>query len=1004
MLVRLSSPAGDPVSEAVRFRVLGPLEVAVGDRLVHINGRRQRELLALLLVRANRLVSLETLVGMAWKSGVPATARRQTQNSVGRLRRVLVEGGAPVQVIQTQPGGYLLCADDAELDALVFADLVGNGRRAAREGNLELASAKLRGALSLWRGKALAEFDGELVWSEAARLEEQRVSVLEECLELELRQGRHHELIGELTALVQEHPLRERLWSQLVLALYRDGRRGDALAACRRARATLAAELGLDPGPELRRLEAAVLAGDKALEPARGRATSGVPRPCQLPPDVPEFTGRDGIARDLEALFRRGQAGNALTVVTIAGTAGVGKTALAVHMAHRLRDVCPDGRLFVNLGGTSDQRADPAEVLARFLRALGVPGTEIPEGAEERAEIFRERLADRRMLVLLDNAADEGQIRLLLPGGSGNAVLVTSRSRLTGLSGARQVGLDVLAPEDAVGMVARIVGTDRVPAGAAAAGELVGLCGRLPLALRIAGARLAARPHWTLERMVGRLADERRRLDELAHGDLEVRASLSLGYRHLDQGARRLFHLLGMLRAPDFPSWVCAALLDTGVPAAEELLDRLVDAHMVDVTGSDAAGQVRYRFHDLVRLYARERAEEEAAAERTAAATRVLGAWMALVERAHRILYGGDFAILHSSAPRWPQVLEQLASTVDADPLTWYETERLNVVAAVRQAADTVLDAPGSNAALGELCWDLSATAVSLFLIRGHYEDWESTLTRSLAVTRLIGDQRGTAAMLTGLGWLDTYRHRYAHADKVLAEALGIFQELGDDHGLALTLPMVAHIDGMRGRYDAAVARHGDALDALRRIGDRGAEAFVLRSLGQVLAEAGRHKEALPYLERALEQSHMGSPRAHAEALCWLGESYLGLDDIERAEAMFLEMRTVAVRVGDLRGQAGALHGMGLIRLREGALAAALELLDRALVLTERVGRGRLEARIRLALGRLRHRRREYDEAVPHLEQAARIFEALGSPVWHAQVLAVLKEVRQGTAAVMTNL
>ncbi|MFI0453893.1 BTAD domain-containing putative transcriptional regulator [Actinomadura sp. 6N118] len=984
------------MSGAAEFRLLGPLEVAVGGRLVQVNGRRQRELLAMLLVSANRLISLEALVDMAWRARAPATARRQIQNSVGRLRNVLTEGGVPPEVIETQPGGYVLRADGDGLDALAFTSRVAEGRQAAKEGRLESATAKLRGALALWRGKALAEFDADAISNEAARLEELRMAVLEECLELELRQGLHHDLIGELTALTREHPLRERLWSHLMLALYRDGRRADALAAYRQARHGFVAELGLDPGPELLRLETAVLAGDRSLDPPGGHEQVERPQPCQLPADVSDFTGRDDIARELEELFRRECEGHALPVVAIAGKAGVGKTALAVHVAHRLRDVCRDGQLYVNLGGLRDHRADPAEVLVRFLRALGTASTAIPSAIEERAEIFREQLADRRMLLVLDNAVDDAQIRPLLPGASGSAVLITSRSRLTGLSGARLVELDVLEAGDAAGMLARAVGEDRVKAEAAITHDLVRLCGRLPLALRIAGARLAARPHWTLERMVSRLTNERRRLDELSHGDLEVRASLSLSYRRLDPRSRRLLRLLGLLQAPDLTGWVCAALLDTTVQAAEELIDELIDTQLIDAAGQDAVGQTRYRFHDLVRLYARERAfEEESSSERVAAVTRALGGWMALVERAHRAVHGGDFAILHGTAPRWLSAVEELGDVIDAGPLAWYETERLNIVAGVRQAADMVLDVPEAGEVFSELCWDLAATAVSLFQLRGHYDDWEDVLTRSLAATRTAGNPRGTASMLTGLGWLGTYRHQYTHAATMLSEALSLFRNLGDDHGLALALPMAAHIDGMRGRYDEAIARHDEALRVLRKVGDHSAEIFVLRSIGQVLVEAGRSEQARPYLEQALAQSRERNPHARAEVLCWLGESYLASGDADRAEAMFLETLAIAEQIGDPRGEANARHGLGRIKLQTGASVAALELFHHALLLTARVGEGRLEARIRLSLGRLHHRRRNHDEAITQLTRSAQIFDLIDAPIWHAHALTALGEARR---------
>jgi NB-ARC domain len=414
-------------------------------------------------------------------------------------------------------------------------------------------------------------------------------------------------------------------------------------------------------------------------------------------------------------------------ISAIAGKAGVGKTALAVRVAHRLRPRFADGQLYVNLRGAEAQALDPTEVLAGFLRALGVEGAAIAEGLEERVRQYRSRLADRRVLVLLDNAASEAQVRPLLPASPGCAVLVTSRTPLSGLEAVHPLTLDVLEGDQAVELLARLAGRGRVAAEPEAAATIVRLCGWLPLAVRIAGARLAGRPQWRLALLAERLADEHRRLDELATGDLEVRASVALSYQGRGEQERRLFRLLGLLVAPSFPAWVAATLLDIRLAEAEGLLERLVDAQLVEAAGQDQAGQLRYRLHDLLRLFARERLQlEEPTASQRASLQRVLQTYLTLTEQADALLepsgvnhYGGDPARNPRDHPA--------AAIVDQDPLGWLEAEQASLVAAVDQ---------GCDAEIGEPSWRLATALVSFFGARAHWDDWQHTHTTALAAAR----------------------------------------------------------------------------------------------------------------------------------------------------------------------------------------------------------------------------------------------------------------------------
>jgi DNA-binding SARP family transcriptional activator/tetratricopeptide (TPR) repeat protein len=933
-------PADDDTSGGPLFRILGPLQVAVGgDQDFTIPPGRQHIVLGVLLLEANRVVSIDHLIDAIWDDDPPATARTQVQICVSRLRNRLVEAGCAA--IVTRPPGYLMPVRPGELDAQVFGSLAAEADALARAGRTAEAAEALGRAVGLWRGPALSGINSHILRAKATELDERRLAAVESHVDLQLRLGRHHELVGELSTLVSQHPLRERLRGQLMLALYRAGRQAEALDAYRQGRELMIDQLGLDPGEELRRLETAILAGDAGLQtpaPVAEVPVSTVPSPrtaaepeilvpFQLPTDIADFTGRAELIERIERQLVDAAEGYATRVVVLAGKPGVGKSALAVHLAHRLGDGhFPDGQLYCDLGGSRTEPTSAVDVLGRFLRALGVPGEAIPDRADERAEMYRHLLARRRILVLIDDAAGEAQVRPLLPGSGSSVVVVTSRARLTGLAGARVCDVDVFDSDEAVGMLASVVGVDRVAAEPAAAEALIRLVGRLPLALRIVAARLGARPHWSLAWMLERLSDERRRLDELAHGEMMVRASLALTYDGLEPRARRLLALLGVLDGLSFPNWVAAALLDADYLDAADLLEVLVDAQMVEVAAMDITGSPRYKLHGLIRLFAREQLERHEDESRAAAIGRVAGGWLALTDAAHRRIYGGDFTVLHGAAPRrdpWPSYAERVL----ADPLAWLESEHANLCSMVSLTADAELD---------EHCWDLTASLVTLFEARCYFDDWEKTHRTALDAVQRRDNRRGVAVLRCSLGSLHLSRRQLDLAEVELLAAAAEFAGLEESHGMALALRNLALLDHIRGANDEARVRYTAALSGFRAAGDLVGQAHVLGQIAQLELDRGEAAAAGEYLADALAIcQEVGSHRVEVQIRYKLSELMLRDGRPAEAREVLVGLLHVVREWGDIVGESRILRRLGQVTVRLGQADVAEQLLTEALVACE---------------------------------------------------------------------
>ncbi|MEO3809606.1 BTAD domain-containing putative transcriptional regulator [Sphaerisporangium sp. B11E5] len=859
------------------------------------------------------------------------------------------------------------------MDALRFAALVA--RSESPDGGDSAARAEtLREALAEWTGTPFAGLhDCPALRAEAAVLEEQRFTAIRQWVELELALGRHADMVPVLVQLVEEFPLREALRGQLMEALHRSGRQAEALKLYRDTRALLVESLGIEPGQQLRDLEQAILRDTATPD---DEPVTASPRPCNLPPDTPDFTGRaEEIRRIADWLTSGDRSGPSIVAVSARG--GAGKTTLAVHMAHRLRGEFPDGQIFVPLRGTdAARRIPPGVALANLLRTLGVPYTRVPDHIDERSAMLREVLSERRVLLILDDAADESQVTPLIPGTHGCGVLITSRHRLTAVPGIRRLELESFTSEQAIDFLQRMLGDDRMASSPEAGARLVGLCGRHPLALRIAGARLAARPHWPVRRMAERLAGEHHRLDELVHGELDVRANLMLSYAALEPRARLLFMLLGSLEVVECEEWMASALLDCPLREAEDLLDRLAHSHLATVVPGDH-GQPRYCLHDLVRIFARQRAQSELSpGEVRAAVERVIGALLTVTEHAHTQLAGHDHLVVHSRAPRRPMDEEHLGEIV-GDPVAWCEAELPNIAGAVHQAAYLGLD---------DLCWDLAVTAAPLFEVRKHHDEWQQTHEKALGATRAAGNRRGEGVVLAELGELGIHRHDFRVAAELVGQAVAIFAELGDRHAQALAEHKLAILDRLWGRPEDALSRAERSASVLNELGDIGNEALVLRQAGQIHLQLGDHERARANLEQALHMAQKVQGARLAQQVNYrLGELDLECGNAAAALPRFERVLEFCRTIDDRVGMTHAMYGMGRARTALAQWDAAHRTFTLALAHAREAGERMVEADVLHHLGRAALSRGRPGEAAELSGLARDICRELGvTPPWLA--------------------
>src|SRR5580692_7638008 len=782
----------------MRFRLLGPLEIRTGeDDWRGIGAQKWRAVLAALLINAGQIVPADVLINEVWPDTPPAKAGNLISIYVLRLRRLL--GDTDSTLLVTRAPGYLLRLAPGDTDAQVFEALVREGRRTHAAGDPERAAAQLAEALALWHGSPLADVPPTpLVETEAERLTDLRLDAAELRITAELACGSHAQVIPELRRLLADHSLRENLWLLLMRALDGAGRHAEALEAYGQARSVLAEELGVDPGAELRQCYAELLAKDDALTKDAGdapgsilagtvtagsppsasavaepRVARSVPAPAQLPADVADFTGREDQIEHLCDLLVGGGVDadpGAVRIALVAGSGGLGKTSLAVHAAHRVSGSFPDGQLYVDLLGAAPQPLPPADVLARFLRDLGVDGRDIPADDDERAARYRTVLAGRRMLIVLDNARDAAQVRPLLPGTASCAVLVTTRSRMPDLASTRLVDLNVLDDHEALILFTKVVGDERAAAEPEATAELLLACAGLPLAIRICAARLNTRSGWTIGAMASRLRDEHRRLDEMRAGDMAVRASFQVSFASLPADVQPggiapadAFRMLGLWQGPSISSAAAAALFGSHEYQAEDVLETLVDVHLLESTSAD-----RYKFHDLLRVYSSERAVADLSAQvRDAAVGRLLRWYMRTSDAAGTAVQPRRYNIPLGPVGDDPP---PLSFTGVDDALSWYDSERVNLVAATRQAA---------SVGLHEVTWRLPPPLFQIFDARGNWADLITTHRMALDSARHVGNRQGEAWVLNNLG-LALGITGDSEGIGCIEQALAISREVGD--------------------------------------------------------------------------------------------------------------------------------------------------------------------------------------------------------------------------------
>jgi DNA-binding SARP family transcriptional activator len=1031
----------------VEFRILGPVELWAAGQRRPLGSPKEACVLAVLLYTAPRPVSPETLVDRVWGAGPPNKARESLWAYIARLRRILVDVGDARLV--SRSGLYVLETDPENIDLRRFRQLRNQARAIAESGDKRHAAELLREADQLWLGEPLAGIAGD--WARQTRdvLEQERLTAIMDRITAELELGNEADLARELSELAQQHPLTEPIVEHLMVALYRTGRQAEALEAYRQARQRLVSEIGTEPGLGLRTLHQRILQGDQSLAATPGAWATHRVAPNNLPRDIPDFIGREEELNTLAEATGSEQARTSLTVVAIDGMAGVGKSTLAIHAAHRSAARFPDGQILLRLYAHDpyEEPVDPATALETLLRVTSAPGSEskiLPPSVEERAALWREQVANRRMLIVLDDAASRDQIQPLLPGAPGCLVLITSRRRLAGLPGARSLSLDVLRPPDAADLFTRIVGPQRCVDTDAVA-EIVRLCGYMPLAIQVVASRLRHRPAWTVADLAQRLTTTQHRLGEIRGEELEVASSFELSCRYLTREQQRAFRGLGCYPGPDFSLYAAAAASGASLSDTERVLESLVDYHLLEESGHG-----RFRCHDLVREYSVELADrEDTEATRHAVTRRLLDFYLYQADRADRILYPHRrrIAVEVSNVPA-----ATLFLTTQSQALDWMEAERLNLLSAVQYAAahdlpvharllphamarfledggywQDAAQAHGVALDMWRAAADVGGEAqahVDLCLSRvraGSVEDALMHGQAGLDAFRALGDERGQAEALDRLGvafWLvaqypdallrfeesldlhratgDTYGEaevlghmgiqnwhlgHYRESLEAFERALLLFRGIGDPRGEAKMLNNIGDVEQSLGAYDEALAHYRQALPTANQIGGHQAEAVLLNNIGNACQHLGRYDDALSYLRQALGiYGDIGDRRGEADALNNIGAIYHRMRRSDEAIVHHQKALGIAHRLAEDYEAARAQRSLGDVYLDMGKHGPALEHYRDALRLSRIIGDPYEEACALDGIGNAVRHTEGETIARDHWRQALQIFERIGVP------------------------
>ena len=985
----------------LRLQVLGSLVVWRDGARVPLGGGKQRAVLGLLAVHPGVVVSLEAIGEVLWGGDLPSTAAAMIQSHVSRLRGVLDPGRSADRgggLLEAAGVGYWLEPGGVELDVLAFRRFAGDARAARRAGDPAAACELFGRALGVWRGEPLGDVALLRGHPVVVGLAGQRAEVVVEYAETASAVGWHDQVLPHLHALASRDPFNERALACLMIALAGSGKQAAALEVYEQARRRLDDQLGVRPGAGLASAHTRVLRHDiPSVAPDPGEAGSDSPviragppegapwaRACQLPPAVADFTGRLEQVAQLEAMFGLDDERAGLPVVVISGPPGVGKTALMLRVGHVVRSFFPDGQLWAQLNGASDRPRDPCEVLGELLRALGVHGSVIPADAEGRAALYRSRLADRRVLVVADDAASAAQVRPLLPGTARCAVMVTSRAQLADLAGARHLRLGPLTTGEATELLGSIAGADRISVEPEAAGELVAVCGQLPLAVRIAGAKLAARPAALVASLVEAVADERHRLDALQVGDLSVRASLASGYQSLSEPARRAFRLLGLLGPCDVAEWAVGALL--GEPDASAVVTELSDRSMLMIAGTDDTGQARFRLHDLLRDYACEELEGEPGLEVEAALSRVDEGWFQLASLASSALPRDPFFPSVSHARAREVVPCASASRLTADPLAWFAAERLNVLGSIARACIT-----GRR----EFAARLALCQANFQRLQDRHDDAERSWRAVAEAARVAGDPTASAQARLRLAAANVWRGYAADAMDLMDECIAEFEHSGDLENLVFALYWRSSCAWDQDLFDLSLheAKRGIAL--ARKIGDRHAELISLIAVGRALGQLGYGEEALVTSEQALAIAvELGDESSESEALHSVAFICTTAGRCDRAVELCGRLRELNRDIGDVRGEALSLGVLGDAYQGLGRYQDAVQAFSQALPIFRDHFIRRHHGLCLFKLGCAQQALGHHRQAAQHLTESVSVFRDLRLPTYEQRALRILNDCR----------